>query len=428
MLAEQTPSVREISIGAGPPSAVVTVPGSKSLTNRGLICAALANGESRLTQASDSDDTGLMINGLNQLGILVRRSGRDLVIEGKGGRVYAPRFPVPVGNAGTTFRFLLALAALADGVVTFDADGRMSERPVQPLLDVLGRLGVRSDAAPFAGRYAVEGGALRGGSARVPAGETSQFLSALMMVAPYAEGGMALQIDGDPVSSPYVAMTRGVMKTFGVETEQRGGLLEVRRGPYRPAQMTVEPDASAAAILLCAAFVRRAAITITPFAGAPLQGDMSIVQLLRSIGARIEQGGDSLSIRPGNGAWSGIDADLRETPDLVPPLVCTLLFASGPSRLRNIPQLKFKESDRLEILCREMGKLGARIRRLDDGIEIQPAPLSGAELDPGSDHRIAMSLAIAGLRVQGVRIRDAGCVSKSFPSFWDEFAKIEGRT
>jgi 3-phosphoshikimate 1-carboxyvinyltransferase len=418
---------RTIRTRRGPLETTVRVPGSKSITQRALVCAALAAGESRIRNASDSDDTALMINGLNQLGILVRREGNDLMVEGKGGRIHAPKFPIPVGNAGTTLRFLMGVAALADGPVGFAGGGRMSERPVEPLLESLRALGVETTSLGFAGQWTVGGGGLRGGEVRVRGDISSQFVSSLLMVAPCARGEVRITVEGETVSEPYVAMTIDVMKRFGARAEREadGPFVVTPDHSYKPGTISIEPDASAAAFFLTAAGIVGGNVTVRGLGRASIQGDIGIVKSLLQMGCTMGETSDGLSIAS-QGRLKGIDVLVKDTPDLAPVLAIAALFADGPTRLKGAPHLRDKESDRIEVLGTELRKLGANITLFEDGIGIEPAPLTGAVLDPHGDHRLAMSFALIGLKIGGIAVEDSGCVKKSFPRFWEEFEKLEG--
>jgi 3-phosphoshikimate 1-carboxyvinyltransferase len=418
---------KEVHPATGPVSATIRLPGSKSITNRALICAALAQGESILRNTSDSDDTALLVNGLNQLGVLVRKQDRDLRVEGKGGRVYAPRFPIPVGNAGTTLRFLMGISALADGKVMFEGGGRMSERPMLPMIEGLRELGVYCEAVEFAARYAVRGGSLRGGSAHIRADVSSQFLSSLLMVAPYATADVRLYPSGTGVSTPYVNMTTEVMRRFGCEVrnESDGSLLVSSGQRYSTAELAVEPDFSAASVFCAAAAITGGEVWFDYGSPVSLQGDFRVFGLLAaSAGSAESKDGRLRFSSNGAGSYDGFEADLRDMPDVVPPLVSMLLFARSPGRIHGVRHLRFKESDRLETLSTELRKIGARVRLTDDGLEIVPGPLTGGVLDPHDDHRLAMSFAIIGLRVPGVCISNPECVRKSFPSFWTELERL----
>jgi len=405
---------------SGPVDGVFRVPGSKSIANRALICAALAGGPSEIRNPGDAEDVALLINGLNQMGVLVRRVGDDLSVEGKGGVLYAPKFPIPVKNAGTTFRFLLALSTLARGRTSFEVSERMAERPIDELIDALGLLGATVRRTPAHTLFEGHGPTLRGGVTRLSAARSSQFLSALLLAAPCAAAPVTIEIEGTSVSGPYVAMTLDVMRSFGaVVRVTPEGTFEVPTGGYRPASYAVEPDASGASYGFAAAAVTGGTVCVPGFRKNGAQPDARCVEILERMGceARETSGGLSLSGPP---ALRGVDVDLHEAPDIVPTVAAVCLFASGPSRILNVGHLRFKESNRLEGLAGELRTLGAQIAVEGDGMHIVPAPLQGAQLDPHDDHRLAMSFALIGLKVPGVRVSHPECVAKSFPGFWTE--------
>lgn len=416
--------IKEIQI-CGPVNATIRVPGSKSLTSRALICASLAKGESIIKNSSDSDDTALMANGLNQLGVLVRKSGADLIVEGTGGRLFAPKFPIPVGNAGTTLRFLIGLVAIARGEVVFEGNVRMGERPISGLMEALTSLGVETRSQGFSARYMVRGGSFEGGRTKIRGDISSQFVSSLLMIAPYAKSDIHIEVEGDPVSNPYVTMTLEVMKTFGVEVVQhQSEKFYVKADQrYKPSEMSVEVDASGASYFCAAAALTGGDVFIKNARSASIQGDMRIFQLLELMGCEVlkEEGGIRIH---GTGILKGIDMDLRDTPDLAPTMAVLGLFAEGRTRILNVPQLRDKESDRLQSLTSELQKLGANVTLMPNGLEFKPVPLKGAQLDTYDDHRLAMSFALIGLRVPGIRIENPDCVRKSFPGFWQEFERL----
>jgi 3-phosphoshikimate 1-carboxyvinyltransferase len=416
--------VREI-VPTGPVNAEVTVPGSKSITNRALICASLAQGESLLKNASDSDDTNLMANGLNQLGILVRKSGDGLVVEGKGGRVYAPKFPIPVGNAGTTFRFLAGLAALADGSVSFEADMRMGQRPHDELFDALAQLGTKASKSGGFARYTVQGGSLNGGTARLKADRSSQFLSSLLMVAPYARNDVRIEVQGGIVSRSYVDTTIEVMRHFGVVVKRKGeGLFEARGGQrYKFGEIDIEPDVSGASYFFAAAAITGGDVSVKGVKKNSLQGDAGVLSVLETMGCTVEETAAGVRVR-GPARLNGVVTDMNAMPDVVPTVAVVALFADSPTTIRNIGHLRFKESDRLEALATELQKTGARITVEQESMHIEPAGLHGAQLDTYEDHRLAMSFALVGLTVPGIKIENPECVKKSFPGFWREFEKL----
>ena len=415
-------STREIKT-AGNVNALVRVPGSKSITNRALVCAALAQGNSTILDASDSTDTALMSNGLNQLGVLVRRSGDELIVSGTGGKLYAPKFPIPVGNSGTTLRFLISLSSLAKGRTVLEGDMRMADRPIDDLLDALRQLGV--DARVLGVRYSVEGGNLAGGGAKVKADKSSQFLSSLLMVAPYAAKDVRIEVQGSLSSVPYVDITLDVMEKFGVRVGSVDRkLFTVKSGQrYNVGEFRVEPDASGASYFFAAAAITGGEVLIRNVKRDSCQGDMKFVEVLKEMGCSLceEEGG--LRILGAN-RLSGINIDMNAMPDVVPTLAVTSVFASGPTRIRNVAHLRYKESDRLAALATELKKLGADIALTTDGLEINPVPLHGGQLDTYDDHRLAMSFALVGLKVPGIVIENPECVKKSFPAFWEEFEKL----
>jgi 3-phosphoshikimate 1-carboxyvinyltransferase len=406
-------------------SARVRVPGSKSLTNRALICASLAQGESVIHNASDSEDTALLLNGLNQLGILVRRQGETLIVAGTGGHIYAPKFPIPVGNAGTTLRFLLSLSALADDEVVLEGSARMAERPIAELLQSLSELGTEARMDGLFGRYVVRGGTFEGGSTVIRSEASSQFLSSLMMVGSYARQDVFLQTSGSLVSAPYLQMTLQVMNHFGVTVRTFGeGKFHIAQGQlYKPTEYSVEADASSASYFYGAAAIVPGDILVEGMKFPTVQGDGGFLNLLKEIGCEVILEEQGIRLR-GNPEISGIDVDMNSMPDMVPTLTIIALCASTPTRIRNVAHLRHKESDRLLSLAGELHQMGAHITVLPDGFTIVPAPLSGSLLDPHDDHRLAMSFAILGLRIPGVRIENPECVRKSFPQFWKQLDRL----
>jgi 3-phosphoshikimate 1-carboxyvinyltransferase len=417
-------TVKEI-LPAGPVRARVIVPGSKSITNRALICAALARGESVIQNASDSDDTALMANGLNQLGVLARRNGDSLVVDGTGGKLYAPKFPIPVGNAGTTFRFLLSLAALAEGRTVFEGAERMAERPVDDLLGALRQMGVEVEKDPVAARWSVTGGTVKGETASIRSDKSSQFLTSLLLIAPMLQHGLRIVVEGTMSSMSYVSMTLDVMKHFGVrDIEVRpDGYTVAHDGGYRPTTFAVEADASSASYPMAAAAITAGEVFVKGVRQDSSQGDARFVEVLAAMGCEVRWTDEGVAVT-GTDALKGIDVDMNTMPDVVPTLVVVSLFARGRTSIRNIAHLRYKESDRLHALATELSKLGAAITLRPDGLDIVPATLRGAQLGTYGDHRLVMSFALAGLRVPDVRVEGPESVKKSYPRFWAEFEKF----
>jgi 3-phosphoshikimate 1-carboxyvinyltransferase len=406
-------------------NARVDIPGSKSITNRALVCASLALGDSVIHNASDSDDTALMANGLNQLGVLVRKHDGSLVVGGTGGRLYAPKFPIPVGNAGTTLRFLLSLAAVAEGTVVFEAHQRMAERPIDDLVQGLRSLGVNIKAERLTPRYTVTGGSLHGGPVKLRGDKSSQFLSSLLMISPYAESDVEILVEEKQTSLPYVDMTLDVMRHFGAEVQNFDyRRFHVQAGrQYRISEFRVEPDASGASYFLAAGAIAGGEIFVRGLSPASRQGDARFIAVLERMGCTVVQEAEGVKVHGGK-ELRGVDVDMNMMPDIVPTLAAISLFAKGETHIRNVAQLKFKESDRLQTITTEFLKLGAEISLRDDGLDIRPAPLHGALLDTHDDHRLAMSFALVGLVVPGIKIQGEQCVAKSFPDFWKSLGRL----
>lgn len=409
---------------SGPVEGVFRVPGSKSIANRALVCAALAPGSSELRNPGDAEDVALLVNGLNQMGVLIRRAGEDLIVEGTGGVLHGPKFPIPVKNAGTTFRFLLALSTLARGRTAFEVSERMAERPIDELIDALRLLGATVSRTPAHTRFETLGPTLRGGETRLSASRSSQFLSGLLLSAPYAATPVTIEIEGASVSNPYVQMTIEVMRAFGVEVRSpREGTYEVTTGRYHPASFAVEPDASGASYGFAAAAVTGGTVSVPGFRRSGVQADARCVDVLERMGCQVREADDNVAVT-GPAVLRGIQEDLNDSPDIVPTIAVACLFASGPSTIRNVGHLRFKESNRLEGLAEELRAIGAEITIEGDGMRIVPRSLRCGELDPHDDHRLAMSFAVVGLKVPGVTVTNPECVVKSFPGFWREFESL----
>jgi 3-phosphoshikimate 1-carboxyvinyltransferase len=407
---------------SGPVRGTFHVPGSKSLTNRALVCASLAGGTSIILNASDSRDSALMANGLDQLGVLVRREGTTWDVEG-GGKLRAPRYPIPVGNAGTTLRFLLALSSLAEGKTVLEGSSRMGERPNAELLEALGEAGIALRQDPMTSRYEVTGGGFRGGRYSLRQDRSSQFLSALLLIGPEAASPLEIAVEGPRISESYVRMTLDVMRAFGASVEEGEGRYLVSPGRYSACRFFVEPDASGASYGLAAAAITGGEVSIEGLRLGSTQGDAAFPRLLARMGCMVEERGECVRLT-GARLLSGIDVDMGAMPDAVPTLAAVALFATTPSRIRNVAHLRFKESDRLEALATELQRLGGSVVLHEDGLEIRPAPLHGGRVATYNDHRMAMTAALIGLRVAGVEVENPGCVEKSFPRFWEELERI----
>jgi 3-phosphoshikimate 1-carboxyvinyltransferase len=413
---------------SGPLRARIRPPGSRSLTNRALICAALARGESCLNGALESDDTRVMIEGLRQLGIAVEHdpSARTIRVTGCDGRPRAASAELVLGNSGTTVRFLTALATLGHGVYRLDGTPRMRERPIQDLLDALRQLG--ADAVSEAGTgcppVVVRAAGLPGGRAEVAGNISSQFLSAVLQAAPCAASDVVLSVRGELVSKPYVAMTLAVMRAFGVETLSDGSSFRVPAPQsYRGCTYSIEPDASAASYFFAAAAIAGGTVTVEGLSHSSLQGDVDFCDCLRQMGCEIIDGDAQITVA--GKPLHGIDVDMNAISDTVQTLGAVALFADGPTTIRNVGHIRHKETDRIAALAAELRKFGAEIEERPDGLRITPKPLHGAAIDTYDDHRMAMSMALVGLVVPGVVIRDPGCTSKTYPDFFSDLASLQ---
>ncbi len=415
----------EIETLAGPLDTNVSVPGSKSLTNRSLPVAALAEGESKIDGVLFSDDTAAMIEALRVLGIdlEVDATGDRVRVHGCAGRIPSAAADVDARASGTVGRFLPAIAALGRGEFTIDGTARLRERPMSPLIAALGQLGASIDSIgtrPAALPLKMTANGLAGGSAAMPGTESSQFISALLIAAPYMHDGLRLGIDGDLVSRPYVDMTVEVMKAFGVNVERDG----YRRFVVAPGQKytasayAVEPDASAASYFFAAAAICGGRATVDGLGSNSLQGDLHFVDLLESMGARVVRDERHTTVI-GTGSLHGIEADMADISDTVPTLAVTAAFCDSPTRISGVGFIRAKESDRIGDVVRELQRLGVGAVEEDDGMLITPGQMHPARIETYEDHRIAMAFSLAGLRIAGIEIADPGCVAKTFPKFFD---------
>jgi 3-phosphoshikimate 1-carboxyvinyltransferase len=415
----------------GPIRGTVRPPGSKSITNRALVCAALAKGPSILRGALDSEDTRVMIASLRQLGIEIEVSdeGQTLRINGCDGKIPATKADLFVGNSGTTMRFLTALVSIGHGEFRLDGVPRMRERPIGDLVHVLRNLGVWIEDAGEHGfpPIVIHGEGLPGGEAQISADVSSQFLSGLLMAAPYAREPLRVAALGRLVSVPYIEMTLAVMRDFGSDVERRDGLRQInisKQRLYSGREYSIEPDASAASYFFAAAAITGGRVTVEGLSRQSLQGDVRFCECLAQMGAKVEFAGDSITVE--GASLRGIDVDMNDISDTVQTLAVTTLFAEGRTRIRNVAHIRHKETDRIAATATELRKLGAVVTEFNDGMEIDPRPLHGAEIDTYDDHRMAMSFALAGLRTAKVVIRDPGCTAKTYPNFFADLERLVG--
>ena len=406
----------------------VTVPGSKSYTHRILIAAALSDGMCTIGNALRSDDTHYTINALKQMSISITEEDDLITVQGTNGSLKSPVDPIYLGNSGTSMRLLTAVAALGQGACTLTGTRRMAERPIQDLLDGLGQLGVsvqcvNGDNCP---PVEVVGGGIEGGPVSLNCGTSSQFLSALLLIAPLTKKGIDITVTKGPVSKPYIDMTISVMERLGVEVhrEEYETFHIPGRQTYRPGFYQVEPDGSQAGYFWAAAAVTGASIRVKGLGMDSRQGDVRFAEVLEKMGCALSPGTDGITLT--GGALSAIEVDMADMPDLVPTLAVVAAHAKGTTIIKNVAHLKVKESDRLMAVTNELRKMGIDVRCTDDGLIIHGGTPLGAAIDTYDDHRIAMSFAVAGLVTPGVFIKDERCVEKSFPNFWDVFEGLKG--
>jgi len=410
----------------------ITVPGSKSLTQRALIAAALSDGVSTLVGPLASEDTEYTSAALRAMGISVDASGRQWRIHGKGGRIATPTEPIFLGNNGTATRFLTSVAALGSGNFTITGGPRMAERPIQPLMEALRGWGVEVGSINNTGcpPLAILAKGLHGGRTLLPEGKSSQYLSSLLLVAPYAKLPASLEVSGEVLSKPYVTMTMAVMEAFGVKVQANEALnhFVIPQGVYRARTYQIEGDASSASYFWAAAAVTGGRVTVANVPEPSLQGDAVLLSMLAQMGCQVAKAEAGITVT-GPSQLKAIEVDMANCPDVAPTLAVIAAFAEGATVIKNIAHLRIKECDRLHVMATELAKLGVRTRELPDTLIIEGDPRRashhGATIATHDDHRIAMCFAVAGLVIPGVTIDDESCVSKSFPDFWERFALLK---
>ncbi|MFN0074043.1 MAG: 3-phosphoshikimate 1-carboxyvinyltransferase [Chloroflexota bacterium] len=413
-----------IQTASRPLDATILLPGSKSLTNRALLIAALAEGTSIIRRALFSDDTRAMHGSLTALGIAVEadEANQMYTVHGARGTIPASSATLFVGNAGTAARFLTAAVALGHGRYVVDGVPRMRQRPIQPLIDGLRQLGVDARAEFDNGcpPVIVQGTGLPGGTARVRGDISSQYFSALMLAAPHALNDVEVQVEGTLVSVPYVEMTAGIMAEFGVHVDVHGesGFRVPAGQKYQARDYVVEPDASGASYFFAAAAVTGGHVRV-PFLGprSP-QGDLGLLEVLERMGCRVQREAEAIDLW-GPKTLLGVDADFERMGDVFSTLAAIAPFASGPVRISGIAQTHHEESDRPVAVATELRRMGIRVEDNYDSLVIHPGLPQPAEIQTYDDHRIAMSFAITGLRAPGIVIAEPGCVAKTFPEFFE---------
>ncbi|MGY4769355.1 3-phosphoshikimate 1-carboxyvinyltransferase [Kribbella sp. CWNU-51] len=410
----------------GPVTGRITVPGSKSISNRALILAALADGPSHLTGLLAARDTALMRSALVSLGVGISESGTTVTVTP--GSLKGPA-NVDCGLAGTVMRFVPPVAALADGVVAFDGDPYARERPMGVILGALRTLGVQIDDAGT-GRmpYTVSGtGSVRGGKVTLDASGSSQFVSALLLAGARYDEGVDLRHDGKPVpSQPHLDMSVAMLRERGVSVDDgEPNRWVVTPGPIRALDTAIEPDLSNAAPFLAAAVITGGEVTVTGWPSQTTQPGDQLRDIFTRFGAEVSRTDDGLTVR-GTGRVQGVDLDLSEVGELSPVLLAVAAFADGPSYLRGIAHLRNHETDRLAALETEFNALGGDVTQTADGLEIRPKPLRGGLFGTYHDHRMAHAAAVLGLLVDGLEIENIGTTAKTLPEFPELWSGLAG--
>ncbi len=416
-----------------PLDAVVAVPGSKSYTNRTLLVAALANGESHLTDALFSEDTDYMVQALRKLGISIEADPKaaSFVVAGNGGRIPVDGAELYIGNSGTTSRSITSYVALGNGTFIIDGDAPMRQsRPIADLLDALGQLGIDARSRFANGCLPVEVRAkgFRGGKTQLDASKSSQFLTSLLLVAPYADNGLEIEMVGE-FKTEYIDITMAVMQSFGIEVERDDyRRFRVAGGQcYEPRAYAIEPDASNASYFFAAAAFNGGRVRVANIAADSAQGDIHFVDVLEKMGCTVNRYAHGVEVI-GPDQLRGIDVDMKAISDTSLTLAAIAPFAKDPVRIRNIEHTRWQETDRIAAMVAQLRRLGVEVEEHRDGVTIAPSKPKSSSIDTYKDHRVAMSFALVGLRVPGIRINDPGCVGKTFPTYFDVWDQIKGLT
>jgi 3-phosphoshikimate 1-carboxyvinyltransferase len=420
----------EVQPVAEPLHGSVRPPGSKSLTNRALVIAALARGTSQLTNVLDSQDTRVMLESWRRLGIAVEHDveASQVRVTGCGGKIPASHAELWLENSGTSIRFLTAACTLGSGQYRLDGNARMRQRPIGDLVTALNGLGANVRCASETGCPPVEviANGLPGGRTSVAANISSQYLSALLMAAPCAKSAVELQITAGLVSEPYIDMTLGVMKRFGaIVNRDSGGVLRIEPTGYRGANYEIEPDASAASYFFAAAAITGGTVTVLGLGRNSLQGDLQFVEALARMGCDVVLGEDRTIVH--GGELRGIDIDMNAISDTAQTLAAVAVFANGPTTIRNIAHVRHKETDRIAAVVTELRRLGLQADERQDGLTIHPGSPQPATIETYDDHRMAMSFSLIGLKAAGIRIANPDCTAKTYPNYFDDLERLCGR-
>lgn len=402
-----------------------TPPGSKSHANRSLALAALANGKSILKNFPFCEDTIYMLNGLKKLGVKIDIKADTVIVNGKDGKFSIPQTKIYCGNAGTTFRFLTALSILNDGEVTLTGSKRMTQRPIGELVEALKQLNVKIEAINGFPPVKIVGGEYNPIKIKISSKVSSQFLSALLLIMPVLGKKFEIELKDYLPSLPYVKMTLQTLNQFGINVSHKNfkKFYITKDLKLKPAEIIIESDASSATYFFGSAAILRKTIRVNGLIKNSTQADIKFIKVLKKMGCSVEWGKNYVKLK--GKKLKGISIDMNDAPDSVPALAVVSIFAEGKTLIRNIENLRYKESDRISAIANELKKLGTTVNHGYNYLEITPSKkYSPAVINTYNDHRIAMSFAIAQLKIPGVKIKNPDCVKKSYPNFWLEFNKL----
>jgi 3-phosphoshikimate 1-carboxyvinyltransferase len=413
---------------AGSVSLDLAVQGSKSLTNRALIAAALAPGMTKLVNASFSDDSKYLATALNQIGIPVETRDKDDVILVNGGKPLKSDGEFFMGNAGTALRFFTSFVCLGKGQYEIDGEARMRERPIGGLVEALRKLGaeVRYEMSDGCPPLAIKANGLKCGKTVVAGDTSSQFISSLLLSAPGASGPVEIEVEGEVASKPYIEITLDVMRDLGVPVEREAyRRFRIPAGSrYQSKVYKIEADGASANYFLAMAAVTAGKARVRGVGSRSHQGELKFAAILEQMGCTVKMFPEAIEVT-GKGPLMGVDVDMNDCPDSVQTLAAVALFAKGVTRVRNVKNLRVKETDRIAAIAKECAKLGANVDEMEDGFALTPpAKVGSAEIETYKDHRMAMSFAVAAVAAPGILIKDPDCVSKSFPGFFEQLGTL----
>ena len=409
-------------------SAEVLIPGSKSYTQRALIIASLAHEKSFLRNYLISEDTGYLIEGLQSLGSEILTTEEDIIVSGTGGIITNPGAEIYLGNNGTAMRFLTSLVSLGKGKFVLSGDGRLCERPIKPLLDALRVLGVdaRGRDNNCYPPVIINANGIQGGAVTFTNVKSSQYISSILICAPFAERNIEIKLQGSMVSFPYIDMTIETMKKFGVEVVRKNQDCYIINNSQRYVgqRHIIEGDVSNASYFFLAAALCKGKIRVLNINPDTLQGDIGLLDIMERVGCSVSRGDNWVEVAGRKMNGGEYVFDMVNMPDMVPTLAVLAAMRPGLTVIKNVSHLRLKESNRIAALVNELIRTGVRAEETEDGLSIEGGKPHAAEIETYNDHRIAMSFAILGLVIPGIKIKDKDCVNKSFPRFWDELEKL----